>query len=335
MRPPVHHAGAAGAGRPIAYVGAVSETAATTIPGRRYSDRQTVLEEDPRLWRRTWLLVASTDHVARPGDVIEARYGLAPTMVVRGDDGRLRGFENQCPHQGAPLCLGANEGWSEIKCNNHQWTWDLAGRLQAVDFGAPVTPGQEIPLRPLVVETWGPLVFAHFDAGAPPVTDAITDLAAAVEGAGIDPEGLRCRSLVQVLTGGNWKSLVDGATAVGPIPDLGARQLPNLAVRADGAAGTVTIVRARPYVSVDRAMFDVIVLEPRPAGEAPGDHRPLDVNLKKDDEVPAEAGVDPELIAFARAQLGAVPPSEDRVLGPDDPPELAALHAWLDDRMGA
>lgn len=318
---------------PIAYLGAVSDTAATTIPGRRYSDRQTVLEEDPRLWRRTWLLVASTDHVAHPGDVIEARYGLAPTMVVRGDDGRLRGFENQCPHQGAPLCLGTGEGWSEIKCNNHQWTWDLAGRLQAVDFGAPVTPGQEIPLRPLVVETWGPLVFAHFDAGAGPVADSITDLVATVEGAGIDPAGLRCRSLVQVLTGGNWKSLVDGTTAVGPIPDLGARQLPNLAVRADGATGTVTIVRARPYVSVDRAMFDVLVLEPRPSGEVPGEHRPLDVNLKKDDEVPAEAGVDPELVAFARAQLGAVPPSEDRVLGPDDPPELGALHAWLDARL--
>lgn len=314
-------------------VARVSDTATTIIPSRRYRERQYVFEEDAQLWRKAWLLVGSTDHVAHPGDVIEARYGLAPTMVVRGDDGRLRGFENICQHQGAPLCLGSGHDWTEIRCKNHGWTWDLAGRLQAVDFGAPVASGQEIPLPALVVETWGPLVFASFDAGAGPVTESIVDLAATVEGAGIDPDGLRCRSLVQVLTGGNWKSLVDGATAVGQIPDLGPRQLPNLAVRADGDAATVTIVRARPFVSVDRAQFDVLVFEPRPAGEAPGDHRPLDVTLKNDDEVPAEAGVDPELIAFARAQLGAAPPADDLEVDPAASPELAALHAWLDERL--
>ncbi|MCB1006410.1 MAG: Rieske (2Fe-2S) protein [Acidimicrobiales bacterium] len=311
----------------------MADTAAITIPARRYGDRQTVLEEDPQVWRRTWLLVASTDHLAHPGDVVEARYGLAPALVVRGDDGRLRGFENVCPHQGAPLCLGAHTGWDQIQCNNHQWTWDLAGRLQAVDFGAPVEPGQEIPLQPLAVETWGPLVFANFDPGAGPLADDLAALRATVEGAGLDPDGLRCRSLVQVLTGGNWKSLVDGATAVGPVPELGTRQLPNLAVRADGGAGTVTIVRARPYVSVDRAMFDVLVLEPRPAGQAPGDQRPLDVTLKKDDELPTETGVDPDLIAFARAQLTPAPPTDDLLADPDERPELVALHTWLDERQ--
>ena len=90
------------------------------------------------------LVVGPSRMVANPGDYVAMTLVDVPVIVVRGDDGRLRGFENVCPHQGAPLCLGAHTGWDQIQCNNHQWTWDLAGRLQAVDFGAPVEPGQEV-----------------------------------------------------------------------------------------------------------------------------------------------------------------------------------------------
>ncbi|MBL8775910.1 MAG: Rieske (2Fe-2S) protein [Acidimicrobiales bacterium] len=311
----------------------MADSAELTVPARRYSERQYVFEENEHVWRKAWLLVGSTDHVAEPGDYVEARFGLAPTMVVRGDDGRLRGFENVCQHQGAPLCLGAGGGLTQIECQNHRWAWDLAGRLQAVDFGAAPSAGQEIPLTPLVVETWGPFVFASFDPGIGPLADDIATLATTLDDAGIDPDGLRCRSVVSTLTGGNWKSLLDGVSAVGDVPDLGARQLPDLAVRADASTGTVTIVRVRPYVSIDRAVFDVLVFEPRPEGAAAAGPRPLDVTLKKDDEVPADSGVDPALIAYARNQLGAVPPTEDLVVDPSAAPDLAALHAWLDERL--
>ncbi len=308
-------------------------SAEVTVPARRYNERRQVSQENKHVWRTSWLLVTSTDHVAEPGDFAEARFGLAPTLVVRGDDGRLRGFENVCQHQGAPLCLGTGGGLREIECANHRWTWDLSGRLKAVDFGAPVEAGQDIPLQPLVVETWGPLVFATFDPGAGPLTDAVTPLAQALDHAGIDADGLRCRSVVSVATDGNWKSLLDGATAVGDTPDVGARQHPGLAVKVDADSGTLTIVRARPATSVDRALFDVLVFEPRPEGTSPGESRPLDVTLKDDDEVPPDAGVDPQLIAFARAQRGAAPPTEDLVVDPATAPELVALHAWLDERL--
>jgi len=308
------------------------EPAALTIPARSYSDRQYVFTENEQLWRKAWLLVAATDQVARPGDYTETRFGLAPMMLVRGTDGRLRGFENTCQHQGAPLCLGSGEGLTEIECKNHRWSWTLSGRLTAVDFGAPVGDAQDVPLPPLVVETWGPFVFATFDPGAPKLADAIAPLIATLEAAGIDPDGLRCRSVVSTLVGGNWKSLVDGATAVGDVPDLGVRQYPNLMVQVDD--GTVTIVRARPFVSIDRAQFDVLVFEPRPAGESAdddGDHRPLEITLKgAAAELPPETGVDPALIEYARRQLGAIPPTDD-LTADASTPELLALHAWLAD----
>ncbi len=303
------------------------EPAALTIPARCYSDRQWVFTENEKLWRKAWLLAGTVEQVAEPGDFVETRYGLAPMMLVRGQDGRLRGFENVCQHQGAPLCLGSGQGLTEIECKNHRWCWDLGGHLTAVDFGQPVGDGNDIPLRPLVVEAWGPFVFATFDPGAPPLADAITTLVATLDTAGVDPDSLRCRSIVTTLVGGNWKSLLDGATAVGAAPDLGARQYPDLTVRVDG--GTVTIVRARPYVSIDRAQFDVLVFEPRPAGDADAGHRPLEVTLKGDAELPPETGVDPALIDFARRQVGAVPPTDD-LTADTGTPDLLALHTWLD-----
>ena len=317
----------------MAYGCPVAESAESTVPASRYNERRQVSQENKGVWRKSWLLVTSTDHVAGPGDYAEARFGLAPTLVVRGDDGRLRGFENVCQHQGAPLCLGTGGGLREIECANHRWTWDLSGRLKAVDFGAPVEADQDIPLQPLVVETWGPLVFASFDPGVGPLTEAVAPVALALEGAGIDPGGLRCRSIVSIAVDGNWKSLLDGTTAVGDAPELGARQHPGLAVQADAATGSVTIVRVRPSTSVDRAMFDVLTFEPRPELGAPSGPRPLDITLQDEDEVPPDCGVDPDLVAFARAQRGAVPPSEDLVVDPESAPELLALHAWLDERL--
>jgi nitrite reductase/ring-hydroxylating ferredoxin subunit len=303
------------------------EPARLTIAARTYSDRQYVFTENERLWRKAWLLVAATDQVVEPGDFTETRFGLAPTMLVRGDDGRLRGFENVCQHQGAPLCLGSGGGLTEIECKNHRWAWDLAGRLKAVDFGQPVGGGeQDIPLQPLVIETWGPFVFGTFDPGAPPLLDAIASLVATLEDAGVDPAGLRCRSVVSTLVGGNWKSLLDGATAIGDVPDLGVRQYPDLAVRVTD--GVVTIVRARPYVSIDRAQFDVLVFEPRPGDAGDARHRPLEVTLKGDAELPAETGVDPALIEYARRQVGAVPPTDD-LTADASTPDLLALHTWL------
>ena len=309
-------------------------SAAVTIPANRYNDRQFVMVENSGLWRKSWLLAGTVDHLAQPGDFVETRFGLAPVMVVRGDDGRLRGFENVCQHQAAPLCRGSGGGLTEIRCPQHQWTWDLAGRLQAIDFGQPVGPDENIPLLPVHVETWGPLVFASFDLGAEPLVDAIAPLIAAVEEAGIDPARLRCRAVVSMLTGGNWKSLIDGTTAVAPIPDLGVVSFPDLAVHADADAGTLTIVRARPYVSNDRSLLDVLVFDHRPPDGPEAGPRPLEVTLKPDDELPADTGVDPEIIAFGRRQIGVVPPADDIEVDPAASPVIVALHAWLEGRLG-
>ena len=46
---------------------------------------------------------------AAPGDFFEHRIGRLSVLIVRGDDGELRAFQNVCRHRGNPLCDGSGQ----------------------------------------------------------------------------------------------------------------------------------------------------------------------------------------------------------------------------------
>ena len=56
--------------------------------------------ETQRLWPKVWQVACSVDHVADPGDYFEYRCGPYSVLIVRGDDGTLRAFQNVCRHPG-------------------------------------------------------------------------------------------------------------------------------------------------------------------------------------------------------------------------------------------
>ena len=64
-------------------------------------------------------------------------------LVVRGDDGELRAFQNACRHRGSALCEGTGTGLAEIRCPFHRWTYDLSGRLREVPVAARVRRSRE------------------------------------------------------------------------------------------------------------------------------------------------------------------------------------------------
>src|SRR5689334_25416711 len=117
------------------------------------------------MWPRTWIVACSSDHVHAPGDYHEFRCGSLSVVIVRGNDGVLRAFQNVCRHRGNTLCEGSGSGLGELRCRYHRWTWDLEGHLREVPsrklFGA--LRNDDVPLFPLRVEEWGRLVFVNFD----------------------------------------------------------------------------------------------------------------------------------------------------------------------------
>jgi choline monooxygenase len=101
-------------------------------PAERYYSPAFAALEVERMWPKVWQLACMVDHVAEAGDYFEYRCGPYGVLIVRGDDGVLRAFQNACRHRGNSLCVGSGSGLRELKCGYHGWTWDLAGTLNRV-----------------------------------------------------------------------------------------------------------------------------------------------------------------------------------------------------------
>ncbi|HEY5014378.1 MAG TPA: aromatic ring-hydroxylating dioxygenase subunit alpha [Acidimicrobiia bacterium] len=179
------------------------------IPTSRYTSPDFARLEMERLWPRVWQLACTVDQVANPGDWHEYRIGPYSVLVVRGDDGELRAFQNACRHRGSALCEGSGSSLVEIRCPFHRWTWDLQGRLREVpsrrEFGVL---NDDLPLIRVEVDSWGPLVFVNLDPGAEPLAEFLDPVPA--DSAWADLDTFHCTAAVSVSARCNWKALIDG-----------------------------------------------------------------------------------------------------------------------------
>ena len=180
------------------------------IPKIRYTSREFAIREHERLWPRVWQVACSVDHVASAGDYYEHRVGTASVLIVRGDDGELRAFQNVCRHRGNLLCEGAGDGLTQLQCPYHHWTWDLQGRLREVPsrktFGA--LRSEDFPLFPVQVGTWGPMVFVNLDPDAEPLADYLEGIPDDTAWASLDE--FRCQVTARIPVCSNWKVVAEG-----------------------------------------------------------------------------------------------------------------------------
>jgi phenylpropionate dioxygenase-like ring-hydroxylating dioxygenase large terminal subunit len=110
---------------------------AETLPGWTYDNAEFHALERERLFLRSWQFVCHVSEVASPGAFATLNLMGERALVVRGDDGTLRGFYNVCRHRAAAVAEGDNgscEG--QFRCPYHGWTYGLDGSLKAV-------PGQQ------------------------------------------------------------------------------------------------------------------------------------------------------------------------------------------------
>ena len=78
---------------------------ASTIPAPWYVDPRIAELEAQTVFSRTWQLVGRLDQVAKPGQFVTANVAGEPIVVVRGNDGVLRGFYNVCRHHAAAVVM--------------------------------------------------------------------------------------------------------------------------------------------------------------------------------------------------------------------------------------
>lgn len=152
---------------------------ATTIPSEWYTDPRVAELERRAVFGRSWQLVGRADQVAAPGQYLTATVAGEPVVVVRGEDGALRGFFNVCRHHAAAVMTAPCGRARQLRCPYHGWTYGLDGGFRSAPElgGLRAFDPAESGLVPLRVDTWEQLVFVHLDPAAAPLAGDLGEVA--------------------------------------------------------------------------------------------------------------------------------------------------------------
>ena len=101
------------------------------VDGARYTSPAALAAEKEALFRRQPLPLAFGCEIAGPGDYLTLDIAGVPVLLVRGDDGAVRGLLNTCRHRGARLLDGTGQVGKAFACPYHNWTYDRCGVLRA------------------------------------------------------------------------------------------------------------------------------------------------------------------------------------------------------------
>ncbi|MCP1374633.1 aromatic ring-hydroxylating oxygenase subunit alpha [Dyella lutea] len=182
---------------------------ATALPARYYVGEAMLAMEQRAVFARSWQLVAHQGQLAEPGDYVVEQVGHVPVIVVRGQDGVLRGFVNVCRHRAGPLALCNGKGARALHCKYHGWTYTLEGQLRSAPEmqGAADFDVSDIRLPPIRVHEWQGLVFVALDEAVPPFGEVYGGIAERI--APIDLSAMRYLRRDSYEIDCNWKVYVD------------------------------------------------------------------------------------------------------------------------------
>ncbi|HEY7099982.1 MAG TPA: aromatic ring-hydroxylating dioxygenase subunit alpha [Terriglobales bacterium] len=141
---------------------------ASTIPAPWYVDSRVADLESEAVFAKTWQMVGRIEQVEKPGQFITAVVGGEPIVVVRGNDGMLRGFFNVCRHHAAAVVTEKCGQASLLHCPYHGWNYGLDGSLKGMpEFdGVKGFDRQQNGLLPINADIWEKFVFVNLDPHA-------------------------------------------------------------------------------------------------------------------------------------------------------------------------
>ncbi len=138
-----------------------------------YVDPAIFALEMERIFERSWIYAGHESQIAKPGDYLTAQIGRQPIMIVRQDDGSIRGLYNRCGHRGARLVGGAGNV-RHFRCCYHGWTFRTDGSVLSVPLrrgydGTAFDPDDRAFWVAAVprVDRYRGFVFASLAAGGP------------------------------------------------------------------------------------------------------------------------------------------------------------------------
>jgi choline monooxygenase len=146
-------------GRPLAE--------ASTIPASWYTNESLFQLELQTVFSHSWQLVCRLDEVNKPGDYVTCEIAGEPIVVVRGEDGAVRGFFNVCRHHAAAVMTQPHGTATQLRCPYHGWTYSLSGELKGTpDFSGVCNFDRSAnSLVPVETGVWEQWVFVRLGSG--------------------------------------------------------------------------------------------------------------------------------------------------------------------------
>jgi Rieske 2Fe-2S family protein len=142
------------------------------LPAGSYFDSRHYERELQRIWYRNWIYVGRSSDLAQARAFLTFELGDQRLLLVRDDDGKLRGFHNTCRHRGAALCrnLSGVMRTGAIVCPYHAWVYNLQGDLLRTSSKSDPSGFDvaDFPLYQIGVREWKGFIFVALTDTPPP-----------------------------------------------------------------------------------------------------------------------------------------------------------------------
>lgn len=160
------------------------------------------------LWPRVWQFACREEELPETGDLTVYELGHHSIILVRTEEGRIKGYHNSCRHRGRRLCTSATTV-NELRCPYHGFAWSLNGELRrtpaAWDF--PHLRKETMALLEVRTATWGGFVFINMDPDAEPLESYLEQLPEQLQINRYEHKYIRAQS--RHVLQANWKTVME------------------------------------------------------------------------------------------------------------------------------
>lgn len=151
----------------------MSNTIERALHPKYYTQSNIFEQEKERIFFKSWLYVGHQSQVANAGDFFTLTLIDQSIVIMRGQDGILRGFYNVCPHRAHELFEDERGNKKVIVCPYHAWAFETNGKLRAAR-GIDQVAGLDtstVCISQFQVETFCGFIFVNLDPNAPSMSE--------------------------------------------------------------------------------------------------------------------------------------------------------------------